>query len=56
VSQLGVGLGIAYAVIDALVVIWLRKPLTRAVRRFLGLVLRYAKPIVVTTREGIGRR
>lgn len=38
VYQFGITFGLAYAAFDAYIVIWLRKPLTRATRRFLYLL------------------
>jgi len=38
--QFGTGFGLAYAAFDAYVVIWLRRPLTRGIRRFLKLFQR----------------
>lgn len=40
VYQLGVAFGAAYAAFDAYLVIWLRKPLTHGIRRFLNLFRR----------------
>ncbi len=35
VYQFGIAFGLAYAAFDAYIVIWLRKPLTRAIKRLL---------------------
>lgn len=40
VYQFGITFGLAYAAFDAYIVIWLRKPLTRATRRLLYLFRR----------------
>ena len=40
VYQFGIAFGLAYAAFDAYIVIWLRKPLTRVIRRFLYLFRR----------------
>jgi len=37
ISQSSVFLGLAYAVFDAIVVVWMRKPLSRLVRRALAI-------------------
>lgn len=49
VAQMGVGLGVAYAALSALVVIWMRGPMTAALRRLL-------RRNMVMDEQGIMRR
>jgi len=47
VLQLGVAVGLAYAVFDAYVVIWMRRRITGLVRRLAGLLLH--RPAAIST-------
>lgn len=51
VYQFGIAFGLAYAAFDAYIVIWLRKPLVRATRRFLLLFRRSDGRSEVIARE-----
>lgn len=42
ITQSSVFLGLAYGIFDAIVVVWMRKPITRAVRSAIALVNRNA--------------
>ena len=40
VTQSSVFLGFGYAILDAVMVVWLRKPISRSVRRLISVVNR----------------
>jgi hypothetical protein len=44
IAQANILLGIGYAIFDAIIVVWMRKPITRFVRRVAGLGPRDAIP------------
>jgi len=49
VLQLGVAVGLAYAVFDAYIVIWMRRRITGVVRRLVRLLLQ--RPAVISTKS-----
>ncbi len=50
VLQLGVAVGLAYAVFDAYIVIWMRRRITGVVRRLVRLLLQRPAAISTTSR------
>lgn len=54
VLQLGVAVGLAYAVFDAYVVIWMRRRITGLVRRLVRLLLR--RPAAISTTSNGNRK
>jgi len=54
VLQLGVAVGLAYAVFDAYVVIWMRRRITGLVRRLVRLLLR--RPAAISTASNANRK
>ena len=54
VLQLGIAVGLAYAVFDAYVVIWMRRRITGLVRRLVRLLLR--RPATISTTSNGNRK
>ncbi|TMP96419.1 MAG: hypothetical protein E6K99_10085 [Thaumarchaeota archaeon] len=54
VLQLGVAVGLAYAVFDAYVVIWMRRRITGLVRRLVRILLR--RPAAISTTSNGNRK